>query len=163
MDVVEQAAAAIFRVFLAEHWARFSYAVEQDGTLSLDIPEEALTAVAAEDAGLADFLRSLSGRPLTEASSRRAVGEHVFRTLEGGTYPQGTVAKAFDSPAFALTMRLFSVWLSGHEAMLDAQPLPLAEWERLFATWRQDPAVVRFAASLAAAGNPESPSPDTVN
>jgi hypothetical protein len=163
MDVVDQAAAVIFRVFLAEHWARFYYAVEQDGMIALDVPEEALAAVAAGDAGLAGFLAWLNGRALDEETSRQAIGEHVFRTLEGGNSPQGTVAKAFDSKGFGLTMRLFSVWLSGHEAMLDAEPLPLAEWERLFAAWRQDPAVIRFAESLVAAGNPESPASDTVN
>ena len=60
-------------------------------------------------------------------------------------------------------MRLFSVWLSGHEAVLDAEPLPLAEWLRRFSAWRQDPAVIRFAESLLAAGNPESPDNETLN
>jgi hypothetical protein len=163
MDAVEQAVEAIFRVFMAEHWARFYHAVEQDGVVSLDVPEDVLAKMAVEDAGLAGFLRELNGQPLDEETSRRAIGEHVFRTLEGGAFPQGTVAKAFDSKDFGLTMRLFSVWLSGHEALLDVEDLPLAEWGRLFAAWRQDPAVLRFAESLAAAGNPESPSADTVN
>jgi hypothetical protein len=163
MDVVKQAAESIFRVFLAEHWARFYFAVEQDGAVVLDVPEEPLAVVEAEDAGLAAFLRELNGRPIDAESSKQAIGEHVFRSLEGGNLPQGTVAKAFDSPDFGLTMRLFSVWLSGHEALLDTETLPLAEWSRLFALWRQDPAVIRFAESLVAAGNPESPDGDTVN
>lgn len=163
MDVIEQAAGKIFRVFLAEHWARFYYAVEQDGVVYLDLPEEALAHVAADDAGLADFLRGINGQPLDMETSRKAIGEHVFSSLEGGVYPPGTVAKAFDSPAFGLTMRLFSVWLSGHEALLDVEPLPHEEWERLFGVWRQDPAVLRFAQSLSAAGNKAAPDNDTIN
>ena len=104
MDAVEQAAGSIFRVFAAEHWARFYYAVEQDGAVTLDVPEEALAAIAAEDQGLAGFLGGLNGKPIDPESSRQAIGEHVFRSLEGTGLPQGTVAKAFDSPSFALSM-----------------------------------------------------------
>jgi hypothetical protein len=163
MDVNEQAVAKIFRVFLTEHWARFYYALEQDGVVFLDVPEDVLAQVEAEDADLAEFLRGLNGQPLDAASSRKSIGEHVFATLEGGVFPPGTVAKAFDSPAFTLSMRLFSVWLSGHETLLDTEPLPRAEWERLFSAWRQDPAVLRFAESLVAAGNPATPGGNTVH
>jgi hypothetical protein len=41
--------------------------------------------------------------------------------------------------------------------------MPLAEWERLFSTWRQDPAVVRFAESLRAAGTKAAPDSGTVH
>ncbi len=157
MDPIESAGEEIFRVFLAEHWARFYYAVEQDGVVFLDVPRETLDALAAEAPKLADFIGGLNGRPIDMESSRKAVGEFVFKALEGGTYPPGTVAKAFDSGPFNLRMRLFSMWLSGHEGMLDLEVLPLAEWERLFAAWRQDPAVARFAANLAADGDPTAP------
>lgn len=163
MDAVEQAVESIFRVFVAEHWARFYYAVEQDGAVLLDVPDEAMAAVTADDPALADFLGGINGKPIDPESSKQAIGEHVFRSLEGTGLPQGTVAKAFDSPSFGLSMRLFSVWLSGHEAVLDTETMPLAEWLRLFATWRQDPAVLRFAESLMAAGNPETPDNETLN
>ena len=163
MDEIEQAAGKIFRVFLAEHWARFYFAVEQDGVVYLDVPEDVLAGIAADEPGLAEFLRGLNGQPLDAGTSRKAVGAHVFSTLEGGAYPPGTVAKTFDSPAFGLTMQLFSVWLSGHEGLLDTAVMPLAEWERLFSTWRQDPAVVRFAESLRAAGTKAAPDSGTVH
>ncbi len=44
MDAIEEAAGRIFRVFLAEHWARFYFAVEQEGVVYLDVPEDALAA-----------------------------------------------------------------------------------------------------------------------
>ncbi len=163
MDYIEKAAQEIFRVFLAEHWARFYFAVEQDGAVFLDIPDEALALVEAEDAALAGFIRGINGQPVDVETSRRAIGEFVFKSFEDGTYPPGTVAKAFDSKPFGLLMQLFSVWLSGHEAQLDAEVLPHGEWARLFAAWREDPAVARFAASLAAAGNPGTPASDNVH
>jgi len=160
MDAVEQAVEAIFRVFQAEHWARFSYAVERDGAVFLDIPEDALAAVETDDAALAGFLRGLDGKPVDAETSKRAIGEHVFRTMEG-VFPPDTVVQAFDSQAFGLTMQLFAAWVGGHEKLLDLEVLPLAEWQRMFAAWRQDPSVVRFAASLAAGEKPEPPADGT--
>ncbi len=163
MDHIEKASEEIFRVFMVEHWARFYYAVEQDGVVYLDVPEEALAQLRAEHPHLADFVAGINRQPIDMESSRRAVGEFVFRSFEGGAFPTGTLTKAFDSKPFAMRMRLFSVWLSGHEAQLDAETMPFSAWDGLFSEWRQDPAVLRFAASMAAAGNPEVPSSGSVH
>jgi len=163
MDDIERASQEVFRIFMAEHWARFYFAMEQDGVVFLDVPPEAMEALKAENPMVAEFIGGLNGQPVDMDASRRAVGEFVFKNFEGGTFPPGTVAKAFDSKPFALLMRLFSVWLSGHEALLDTETLPFSEWDRLFSTWRQDPAVARFTASLAAAGNPTAPASDTLH
>ena len=163
MDHIEQASREIFRVFMAEHWVRYYFAMQNGEVVFLDVPAEVLEDLKAHDAGLAEFVAGVNGQSIDMESSRRAVGEHVFRTMEGGQYPPGLVAKAFDGPRLGLLLKLFTVWLSGHEAMLDAQPLPLAEWERLFTAWRQDPAVARFAASLAQAGNPATPGSGAVH
>ncbi len=163
MDPISKASEEILRVFMTEHWARFYYAVEQDGVVYLSVPAEVVEAMRTSHPALAEFVAGIDGRPIDMESSQRAVGEFVFRAFEGGEYPTGTVAKAFDSPYFGLLMRLFSVWLSGHEAQFDAEVMPFADWESLFAEWRQDPAVVRFAASLAAGGNPPDPSGGTVH
>lgn len=163
MDDIEKAGQEVFRVFMAEHWARFYFAVEKDGVVFLDVPQDALTALGAESPVLAEFVGGLNGRPIDMDSSRRAVGEFVFKAFEGGSFPPGVVAKAFDSKPFHLLMRLFSVWLSGHEGLLDLETLPLPEWERLFANWRQDPAVARFAASLAADGAADAPASGSVH
>ena len=163
MDHIEKASQEIFRVFMAEHWVRYYFAMQNGEVVFLDVPAEALEALQAHDAGLAEFVAGVNGQPIDQESSRRAVGEHVFRTMEGGQYPPGLVAKAFDGPQLGLLLKLFTVWLSGHEALLDAETMPFAEWERLFTTWRQDPAVARFAASLAQAGNPATPGSGAVH
>jgi len=163
MDDIERACQEVFRVLMAEHWARFYYAVEQDGVVFLDVPKEALEGLKAEQPVLAEFITSINAQPIDMESSRRAVGEFVFRTFEGGQFPAGVVTKAFNSKSFAMLMQLFSVWLSGHEGLLDTEPLPFGEWDRLFTAWKQDPAVLRFAASLASAGSPEAPSSGSVH
>lgn len=163
MDPVESASQEIFRVFMAEHWARFYFAVEQDGVVFLDVPQEALDAMKADEPAITEFITSINGQPIEMESSRRAIGEFVFRSLEGGRYPVGTVAKAFDSKPFALSMKLFSVWLSGHEEQLDGEVMPFAAWDSIFGNWRQDPAVVRFAMNLASAGTAEAPKSDSVH
>lgn len=163
MDVIEKAAEEIFRVFMVEHWARFYFAVEQDGVVYLDVPEEEMTALRTETPELAAFIADINGQPIDMESSRRAVGEFVFRSMEGGTYPVGTVAKAFDSKPFAMGMQLFAVWMSGHEAQLDKETMSFSDWDNLFSAWRQDPAVIRFSESLASGANPVVPSSDTVH
>ena len=163
MDHIEKASQEIFRVFMAEHWVRYYFAMQNGEVVFLDVPAEALEALQAYDAGLAEFVAGVNGQSIDMESSRRAVGEHVFRTMEGGQYPPGLVAKAFDGPQLGLLLKLFTVWLSGHEALLDAETMPFAEWERLFSAWRQDPAVARFAASLAQAGNPATPGSGAVH
>ena len=163
MDHIEQASREIFRVFMAEHWVRYYFAMQNGEVVFLDVPNEAIEALKAHDTGLAEFVAGVNGQSIDMESSRRAVGEHVFRTMEGGQYPPGLVAKAFDGPRLGLLLKLFTVWLSGHEALLDAETMPFAEWERLFTTWRQDPAVARFAASLAQAGNPATPGSGAVH
>ncbi|MFU2209897.1 hypothetical protein [Solidesulfovibrio sp. C21] len=163
MDVMEKAAEEIFRVFMVEHWARFYFAVEQDGVVHLDVPQEELTALRTEYPDLGGFIAGINGQPIDMESSRRSVGEFVFKSMEGGNYPIGTVAKAFDSKPLALLMQLFSVWMSGHEAQLDQETMSFSDWDNLFSEWRKDPAVQRFSANLASTGNPSGSTSGTVH
>ncbi|KHK01841.1 hypothetical protein [Desulfovibrio sp. TomC] len=163
MDDIERASQEIFRVFMAEHWVRFYFAMENEGVVFLDVPAEVIEALKGADAVLGEFVAGVNGQSIDMESSRRSVAEFVFRTMEGGSYPPGLVARAFDGKPLALMLKLFSVWLSGHEEMLDAEALPLLEWERLFTVWRQDPAVARFAANLATAGNPATPASGAIH
>ena len=152
MDFVAKAAEEIFRVLMAEHWARFYFAVEQGDVVYLEVPDQELAVLRAEAPDLAAFISEINGHPIDMESSRRAVAEFVFRALEGGAAPAGTVAKAFDSKELALLMQLFSVWMSGHEAQFDQETMSFSDWYSLFDTWRNDPAVQRFGASLASTG-----------
>jgi len=162
-NIEEKATLEIFRVFMAEHWVRFYFAMENEGVVFLDVPAEAIEELKGYDASLAEFASGVNGQAINQETSRRMVGEFVFKTMEGGNYPQGLVARVFDSKQLGLLLKLFSVWLSGHEGMLDEGVLPFSQWEQHFSTWRQDPAVARFAASLAGAGNPATPGSGAVH
>ena len=162
-NIEEKASQEIFRVFMAEHWVRFYFAMENEGVVFLDVPAEAIEELKGYDASLAEFVAGVNGQPIDQESSRRAVGEFVFRVMEGGAYPPGLVARAFDGKPLGLLLKLFSVWLSGHEGMLDEAVLPFAQWELHFGAWRQDPAVARFATTLAAAGNPATPASGAIH
>lgn len=162
-NIEEKASLEIFRVFMAEHWVRFYFAMENEGVVFLDVPAEAIEELQSHDPGLAEFVAGVNGQPIDQESSRRAVGEFVFKAMEGGNYPPGLVARAFDGKQLGLLLKLFSVWLSGHEGMLDEAELPFSQWEQHFSAWRQDPAVARFAATLASAGNPATPASGAIH
>ena len=41
-NIEEKASQEIFRVFMAEHWVRFYFAMENEGVVVLDVPAEAI-------------------------------------------------------------------------------------------------------------------------
>lgn len=160
---VNAAVRDIFRVLAAEHWARFYFAEDRDGAVFLAVPEDRLLAVEKTQPLLAEFLREINGKPTDYETSRRCVGEFVFRNFEVSRYASGILAQAFDSDAFKIETRLFSMWLSSHEGILDQRRRDLEEWFEYYEGWRGSEQVRRFAASLAGAGNPETPTPDSVH
>lgn len=159
---LKKVSADVFAVCALEQWARFYFTVERDELLYLDIPEEAIAPVEAARPHLAAFLREINGRPTSPELSRQMIGEFVFKNLEGVENDSGAVGRVFDALPFRVTMRLFSLWLQGHEAMLDERIMPFAEWIGHFDAWRQDEKVKRFAESLVQSGNLEK-APPTVH
>lgn len=160
---VNAAVRDIFRVLAAEHWARFYFAEERAGAVFVSIPEKRLLAVEKTQPLLAEFLREISGKPTDYEISRRCVGEFVFRHFEVSRYASGILSQAFDSEAFKIETRLFSMWLSSHEGILDERQRDLEEWFEYYEGWRGSEQVRRFAASLAGAGNPQAPGQGTVH
>jgi hypothetical protein len=151
------AAQDIFQVLSAENWARFYFAVDRDGQVFIDIPAERLLAVEKTRPLLAEFLKEINARPTDYETSRRVVGEFVFRNYEVARYASGILAQAFDSDAFKLESRLFAMWLTSHEAIMDERVRDLDEWFEYYEGWRGSEQVRRFAAGLAGSGNLENP------
>ena len=60
MDPIEQASEEILRVLMAEHWARFYYAMEQDGVVYLSVPPEVVEALKATHPSLAEFVTDIN-------------------------------------------------------------------------------------------------------
>ncbi len=160
---VNAAVRDIFRVLAAEHWARFYFAEDRDGEVVVAIPGESLLAVEKTQPLLAEFLKEINGKPTDYETSRRCVGEFVFRVFEVSRYASGILSQAFDSEAFKIETRLFSMWLSSHEGILDERRRDLEEWFEYYEGWRGSEQVRRFAASLAGSGNPETPGQGAVH
>jgi hypothetical protein len=147
----------IFQVLSAENWARFYFAVDRDGQVFIDIPAEQLLAVEKTRPHLAAFLADINGRPTDYETSRRVVGEFVFHNYEVARYVTGVVSQAFDSEDFKLETRLFAMWLTSHEAIMDERVRDLDEWFEYYEGWRSSEQVRRFAAGLAGSGNVDKP------
>ncbi|NDY55768.1 hypothetical protein G3N56_03300 [Desulfovibrio sulfodismutans] len=147
----------IFKVLAAENWARFYFAVDRDGQVFVDIPAERILAAEKNQPLLAEFLKEINAKPTDYETSQRVVGEFVFRNLEVSRYASGILAQAFDSEAFKLENRLFAMWLTSHEAIMDERVRELDEWFEYYEGWRESEQVRRFAAGLAGSGNVENP------
>ena len=160
---LDAAARDIFQVLAAENWARFYFAVERDGQVYIDIPAEQLLAVEKSRPALAAFLTEINGHPTDYETSQRVVGEFVFRNYEVARYEPGIMGAAFDCAAFKLETRLFAMWLTSHEAIMDQRVRDLDEWFEYYEGWRASEQVRRFAAGLAGSGGMEKPDQGGIN
>ncbi len=148
----------VFQVFAVEHWARFYYAVDKDGEVFVEIPDAAILETEKTSPALAAFLREINHQKTDMETSQRQVGEFAFKTFEENMTREGRLIKLFDSPEFRILARLFSLWLAGHEGLLDQREYSFAEWGAMFGQWRKAEQVQRYAATL---GKPETiPEPD---
>jgi hypothetical protein len=138
----------VFQVFAVEHWARFYYAVEKDGGIFVEIPEEVVAVTETHSPTLASFLREINGQKTDFEISQKQVGEFVFKTFEVSDTAQGRLTKVFESPEFRIESRLFSLWLAGHEGLLDQRHYAFSDWAELFGEWKKDEKVQKYAASL---------------
>ena len=149
----ETLVANVFQVFAVEHWARFYYAAEKSDGIYVEIPEPVLTETETHSPTLGSFLREINSQKTDFETSQKQVGEFVFKTFEVSDSAQGRLTKVFESPEFRIESRLFSLWLAGHEGLLDQRHYPFADWAEMFGEWKKDEKVQKYAASL---GKPET-------
>ena len=138
----------VFQVFAVEHWARFYHAVEKGGGIFVEIPETAIEDTEKHSPTLASFLREINGQKTDFEISQKQVGEFVFKTFEVSDSAQGRLTKIFESPEFRIKSRLFSLWLAGHEGLLDLRRYPYSDWAEMFGEWQKDEKVRKYAATL---------------
>jgi len=153
----------VFQVFAVEHWARFYYAVDKGGDVYLEIPEEALAQTEKTSPALVAFLREINHQKTDFETSQRQVGEFAFKIFEESLTAEGRLIKLFDSPEFRIQSRLFSLWLAGHEGLLDQREYSFAEWGEMFGQWRKAEQVQRYAASLGKQETIPDPEKGSVN
>ena len=151
-DEATNAVSDVTEVFKFEHWARFYFAKEQDGKVFLDVPAEQIESLRNTQGHLVGLLDEINQKDIDYQTSCRMVGAHVCRILDGAKYRPGVVTNALDSREFQIEMHLFSLWVTGHEAMLDEAVLDFSKWVEIFEQWKQSEQVQNFAASLRKSG-----------
>jgi hypothetical protein len=158
---VNAAVRDIFRVLAAEHWARFYFAEDRDGAVFSGRSRRPPSGRGKDQPLLAEFLREINGSPRLR-NLARCVGEFVFRNFEVSRYASGswprhsTATPSKSRPGF---------FLCGCPAMRGYWTNAGGIWRNGSNTTRGGGAASRCADSRqpGRAGNPETPTPDSVH
>ena len=159
-----QAVADIAEVFMFEQWLRHYYAVEKNGKLLLEIPEDDVKAIYEHEEHLAPLLDMLNNTEISYEKCQTSVCAFVGARYDGSKYGPDVIAKAMDSKAFKIELYVFGVWLKGHEAYLDERKMPFAEWREMYAGWNSLDQVKEYRKKLiAGGGDPNRPATNAVH
>jgi hypothetical protein len=148
IDDMQAALRDVAEIFQFEHWLRFYFSKDEGGKMSIEMPAEAAAQAKQRYPQLAGLIDSLNFSEIDYESSVRQVGEYVHKSLDGPKYAQNVVSSVLDSKDFKIDLHLFSLWVRGHEALLDEKIFDFAEWISLYAAWKATEEVKRYAQSL---------------
>jgi hypothetical protein len=160
---IKDAAWDIARVFIFEHWARFYYAVDRDGQVWLEVPDEVLESCRREHPDLIPLIEELNGQAITYESTHQHLAEFVYKLLDGSKYPPGLVANTLDSKPFQLEQYLFSLWLKAYGGYVESQTLSYDQWLESYQEWKATEEVQKYLAKLQAPKAVPQPGTDTVH
>lgn len=162
-DDFQSVLAEVAEAMQFESWLRFYFLTQgEDGSLTMDIPEEAAADIRRDHAFLWPLAEALNHKPADYQTSVNQVCTFAARFLDGARHRAGLVDKVFDSRDFKLEMHLFGLFLSGHEAAFDRERLDFAKWREIFAAWKASDQVREYLAKAAAPGAESAASCDTV-
>ncbi|MBF0481512.1 MAG: hypothetical protein HQK81_13520 [Desulfovibrionaceae bacterium] len=147
-DDMQAAFRDVAEIFQFEHWLRFYFSKDRGGKMAIEMPPEAAAQARQSHPQLAGLIDTLNNSEIDYESSVRRVGEYVHKSLDGPKYGQRVVPTILDSKDFKVDLHLFSLWVRGHEALLDEKILDFGEWASLFAAWKATDQVKRYAESL---------------
>lgn len=133
----DSAVKRIAEVVMFENWLRFYFIVEEDEKLVLRLPGKAMEQLKKRYPSLYDLAEMLNGKEVDHATSLKEVCLFVAGGCGGKPVPEGLAEKVFESSAFQLELQLFSYWVQGHEAQLDASFMEFAGWQREYEAWKQ--------------------------
>jgi hypothetical protein len=158
------AVADIAEVFMFEQWLRHYYAVDKDGKVMLDVPQDDVKAIYENEEHLAPLLDMLNNQEISYEKCQTTVCAFVGARYDGSKYGPEVIAKAMDSKAFKVELYVFGVWLKGHESYLDERKMPFAEWREMYAGWNSLDQVKEYRRKLlAGGGDPHRPATNAVN
>jgi len=163
-NTLSEAVADIAEVFMFEQWLRHYYAVEKNGKLTLEIPEDDAKAIYEHEEHLAPLMDMLNNSEISYEKCQTTVCAFVGARYDGSKYGPDVIAKAMDSKAFKIEIYVFGVWLKGHEAYLDERKMPFAEWREMYEGWNSLDQVKEYRKKLlAGGGDPNRPATNSVH
>ena len=152
-DQYASAVADIAQVFMFEQWLRHYFVVERDGKLFIEIPQDDLTEIYAKHEGLGGLADMFNNGEISYEKCQAMVCAFVGARFDGIKYGPDVVSRTLDGKAFKIEMYVFGVWMKGHEAYLDAQKLPFAEWLEMYEGWKTLDQVKEYRRKLEAGGD----------
>ncbi len=145
-----------------EYWLRFYFIREENGKLLLDVPADRVQRIGETHGWLTGLVDMLNRREVDQESSCSAVCAFLGRAFDGSKYAEGTVGKVLDSKEMNLEQHLFSLWLQGHEELLDSEQMEFSRWTELFEEWKKDEQVRKYAAHKRHAAGLEAPTSESL-
>lgn len=133
----DRAVADVIEVIMFDQWMRHYFTTERDGKLFLEIPEDVLDEVRREHPALFTLAEPVNNAELTYKKCQDNICTYMASSLDGSKYADGVVATVFDSKPFKIEQYVFSLWLKGHEAYLDAERRSFSEWKEMYENWKK--------------------------
>ncbi|WP_244963587.1 hypothetical protein [Oceanidesulfovibrio marinus] len=147
-ETMQNAIQDISRLMQFENWIRFYFIREEDDTLYVRIPDEAVKRIEEEYPLYISIVEELNNKPIDYEKSMATLCKQVVTIFEGDKYPFGISGDVFDTKDFQAEMHLFNVWVQSHESQLDQAFMDFSTWQEIFGEWRQDDRVKEYFEKL---------------
>ncbi|EGB16183.1 hypothetical protein DND132_2980 [Pseudodesulfovibrio mercurii] len=145
-------------IFQFDQWIRFYFAVEKDGQLRIEIPEERMLEIEKSHPVLHRFADLVNDAPLDYKRSQDNVCSFVAARLDGEKYEPTVLPQVFDDAKFKVEMYLFNVWLKMHEPHLDEGYMDFDGWMEMYEGWNSLDEVKEYRTKLMESGaDPQIP------
>lgn len=149
MENRKKALAEISQVFRFEQWLRFYFVEErEEDKLFVNIPEEHIEEIKTAHPHLVELARIAHGGEIDYQKSCDMVCAYVGAHIDGPKHSTPLVTSIMDSKDFQVEMYLFGLWIKGHEDYLDEDYRPFAEWEEMYAGWKDTEEVREYTRKL---------------
>ncbi|SKA83651.1 hypothetical protein SAMN02745704_01692 [Paucidesulfovibrio gracilis DSM 16080] len=134
---IAKASEELLRIMMFEQWIRFYFLEDRDGTLYVNISQEALDRIGERQADLLPLAELMNGEEITYEKCQATVCSFAGSRLDGQRFAPEVLPKAFDSKDFKVEMYMFQLWNRLHEKFLDERFHDFEEWEEMIAEWNK--------------------------
>ncbi|MDD4730869.1 MAG: hypothetical protein PHX58_02930 [Desulfovibrio sp.] len=149
---IAKAAQEVLRIMMFEQWIRFYFLEDRDGTLFVNIPEEALEQIREKQADLLPLAEMMNNDDITYEKGQATVCSFAGSRLDGQRFAPEVLPKALDSKDFKVELYMFQLWNRGHEKYLDERFHDFEEWEEMFTEWSKLDEVKEYRRKLVLGG-----------